>query len=53
MSIGKSIIVVKILIISYPILLDYINRLKIVSILDNIGLIENVFHELLLILKMF
>ena len=40
---------VKILSISYPNLLDSINRIKIVSILDNTGLIENVFHELLLL----
>ena len=39
----------KILSISYPILLDSINRLKIVSIQDNTGLIENVFHALLLL----
>ena len=40
---------VKILSISYPYLLDFINRLKIVPISDNTGLIENVFHELLLL----
>ena len=40
---------VKILSISYTILLESINRLKIVSIQDNTGLIENVFHELLLL----
>ena len=36
---------------SYPILLDSRNRLNIVSIQDNTGLIENVFHEMLLLLK--
>ena len=40
---------VKILSISYLILLGSINRLKIVSIKDNTGLIENVFHDLLLL----
>ena len=42
---------VKILGINYSILLDSRNRLKIVSIKDNTGLIENVFHEFLLLLK--
>ena len=40
---------VKILSICYPILLDPINRLKIVSIYHNTGLIENVFQKLLLL----
>ena len=43
----KNMVDVKILSISYLILLGSINRLKIVSIKDNTGLIENVFHDLL------
>ena len=42
----KNMVDVKILSISYPILLDSINRLKILSIYDSTGLIENVFHAL-------
>ena len=49
-SIEKDMVDVKILSISYPNLLNSINRLiKIVSIKDNTDLIENVFHELLLL----
>ena len=50
-SIEKNMVDVKILSISYPVLLDSRNRLKIVSIYDNTGLIENVYHELLLLFK--
>ena len=45
----KNMVNMMILSISYPILLDSINRLNIVSISVNTGLIENVFHALLLL----
>ena len=46
-SIEKNMVDEKILSISYPNLLDSMNRIKIMSILDNTGLIENVFHEMI------